>query len=653
MSSGPSRLVLALLVLTVLGLLAALFLLQDGRDPGQTGQPRDPQGLAAPTADGRVPTLVPDPRAAELPALPMIDPDPEAQLIPEGQRSPAQVVGRIVVKGGAPLPGALLQGFVVGGGSAWLQYLPVDIQALSGEDGRFRLVGLPLGETLALEVSHIDAAPAMVEPVRLQEGQVLDLGDVILDKGLSLYGKVLDPEGRAIQGARLLVSDVGRATADAGLPEPTVVTERITDALGEYTIEHLGRRQYTVDINAEGYAPLQSTIAFMLNNSSGSYEQDYVLEGSGFALGGVVLGPEEQAVPGATIELVRRVPNNKAYYMLKHVTDEQGVFLFEGLAEGRYDVRFSSDDWYLPLPIKLDAGRTDQVLRAQHAITVVGTVLATDGMPPKVTVTATPDARTGARVLGQAGRDREFELDDSGRFEFGGLRSGSYVLLVKAAGYAATRSQDLILGQDVLEVPVTVRLRSGGSISGKLAKATPNAVVELRDGEWDPNGPLDFAFPTKPVHGLRVKTGKTGAFRLAHVPAGSYVLSVKTPGMPNLHVRDLQLVDGEAIDVGVLTREVGGTVLGRITSSRGSGLNGASVSLSGAAARLRTTANMDGTFRFDSVPAGEYEITAVPKAFFEAFRFEARQDINVESGETLELDLFLEERAIPVSTTDG
>jgi hypothetical protein len=382
----------------------------------------------------------------------------------------------------------------------------------------------------------------------------------------------------------------------------------------------------------------------MLNSPTGDYEQDFMLEDSSYMLGGVVLGPEEQAVEGAAISLLRRVPDNKSYYMLEEVTDTRGRFHFDRIANGRYDVRFSSPDWYLPLPLKLDAGNDQHVLRAQHAITVVGQLVTAGSLPQEVLVTAKADARTGAQLLGNRSAERKLKLSSRGTFDYDGLRSGSYVLTIDAPGFAPTRSQDLILGQETLRVPVTVILQRGGTVTGSLKDPTLTGIIELRDATWNPLGPLDFAFPAPPAHGLRVKSDKAGSFLLRNVPAGAYVLSVKTKGMPDLHVREVEVTDNQISHVGELTREVGGHVAGKVTGTRGEPLGGASVSLSGEAARMRSTANLDGTFQFEAVPPGQYELVAVPKAFFEAFRFEARQDITVTSGEEVEVSLFLATR---------
>jgi len=636
-----ARLILALLVLTVLGVGAALLLLQDesaDEGPGAT------VGIEEP-ATAR-PAALPEGRASSTPeALPTAGGDAQAVPIPGDRTSPARIVGRVVTRSGVPVPDAEVTCFAVGTTSAWLQYQPTGHRAATDAEGAFRLLGVPTTSTLALEVAHETAAPTVLEPLRATEGEELDVGDIRLDPGVRMTGRVLDPQDQPVAGAVIVVADLGRAMPGGDDVEPTVVAEAVSGSDGSYVLEHLGRRQYTVDIDADGFAPLQSVVAFLLNDSMGAFEQDYVLEPTGLGLGGVVLGPNEEPVVGARIELVRRVPNNNAYYLLSRVTDDRGGFFFDRIAAGRYEVRFSSTDWYLPLPEKLDAGRDDHVLRAQPAITVVGTIV-TDGKPPaQYTVAAQPDARTGATMLGDLPRERTFRDDGSGTFEFGGLRSGTYVLTVSAPGFAPTESQDLVLGQEALRVPVTVVLRPGGTVVGRLDPADPPAVVELRDGSWDPNGPLDFAFPTQPVHGLRAKTAESGAFRLRNVPEGDYVLSVKTPGLPDLHVRDVSVADDQVVDLGVLVRGRGGVVRGKVVGTDGQPLGGANLTLTGDAARLRTTSNVDGTFRFDAVPEGEYELVAVPKAFFQAFSFEARVPVSVEAGEEQEFELFLEKRA--------
>ena len=633
------RLILTLALTTAVGLLGALLLLQDQAPRSNPAAISEP--LAKPDSGTSLPT--PSERPT-LPALPAATEQRTAQPMSLSESSPTQITGRVISRAGAPLVGAQVTCYQATNDTAWVRYKPTPHAETTDSEGRFRMIGVPSKGTLSLEVTHASAAPSTVEPLRLEPGQQLDVGDIALGQGVRLFGKVIDTNGVPVRGAQLIVSDMGRVTAGSTAPTPSVFAEAVTDALGEYTVEHLGRRQYTVEIHAEGFAPLQSAIAFMLNSPTGDYEQDFMLEDSSSMLGGIVLGPEEQPVEGAAISLLRRVPDNKSYYMLEEVTDARGRFHFDRIASGRYDVRFASTDWYLPLPLKLDAGNDQHVLRAQPAITVVGQVVTTGSLPHELVVTAKADARTGAQLLGDRPAERKLELTDRGTFDYNGLRSGSYVLTVNAPGFAPTNSQDLILGQETLRVPVTVILQKGGSVKGSLKDPSATAIIELRDSAWNPQGPLDFAFPAPPVHGLRVKSDKTGKFHLRNVPAGAYVLSVKTKGMPDLHVRDIEVSDNQVSHVGELVRQVGGHVGGMVTGTRGEPLGGASVSLAGPAARMRTTANLDGTFQFEAVPPGDYELVAVPKSFFEAFRFEAKQDITVTSDKEIEVSLFLTAR---------
>ena len=245
-----SRLIVILALITVLGLLGAVLLLQDESPEAGGGSTVDRAERVE-----RPGTVLPEP--VERPvtgALPTASQDRTAQPIPGSQTSPTQITGRVLLQGGIPVASAQVACFQTGGSTGWMQYSPTGQTVATDEDGRFRLVGVPERESLSLEVTHATASPTTVEPLQLEQGQVLELGDIVLEVGVRLFGKVLDPEGRPVVGAHLLVSDMGRATASGSAPQPTVFAETLTDGLGEYSVEHLGRRQYTVDIDAEGFA---------------------------------------------------------------------------------------------------------------------------------------------------------------------------------------------------------------------------------------------------------------------------------------------------------------------------------------------------------------------------------------------------------------
>jgi hypothetical protein len=641
-----TRLILALTMLTALGLLGAWWLLADA--------PGTPQGraLEAPELEThqqpgtRLPDAEPEDAADGL--LPSVRTDTQATAMPRNVTDRTQIVGRIVDAAGVPQAGVSVSCLTVLQELIRETFQPTGHSDETDALGRFRLVGVPSAQPLALEALHTEHAPALLHPLQVASGGTYDAGDIVLQQGLRLFGTVRDTAGTPLPGARLQIFDEGRTTRSSHDQSATVVGDVFTDELGAYEVFHLGKRQYALQISLEGHASLQSLVSFMLASPTGTWEQDFTLEAGQNLLGGRFFGPDDSPVPAVSVRILRRIPNSSAYVMDTTVSDADGGFRFENLSDGSYALSIESSQWYLPLPKSLDAGFDDYVLRIQPAITILGQLQGPARLPTKFRVTAVPDASSGAAVLTGLEMTRPFSVpDSSGRFSFGGLRPGAYALDVKAPGFALTRSQDLLLAPEILEVPVTIQLRPGGTILGRISEELAGTPVELRPGTWDPALSLEFAFPTQPVHGIRTRTDGRGAFRLSHVPAGDYALTAKPPGAPELHVFNVHVEDGLDVDVGVLEVQQGGTVTGQVIDTRGQPLGAATVRLMGKSLHKQVSAELNGNFRIEAVPPGEYELVATPKAFWQAIRFAAMQMVTVTSGETVEVELLLSERQPP------
>ena len=74
--------------------------------------------------------------------------------------------------------------------------------ATTDPKGRFLIDEMPPGR-LRVDVTHPDRLPVRREPIQLAPGGRQDLGDIALQSGALLAGKVLDEAGRPIEGARV------------------------------------------------------------------------------------------------------------------------------------------------------------------------------------------------------------------------------------------------------------------------------------------------------------------------------------------------------------------------------------------------------------------------------------------------------------------
>jgi hypothetical protein len=68
--------------------------------------------------------------------------------------------------------------------------------------GRFLIDEMPPGR-VRVDINHPDRLPVRREPIQLGPGGRQDLGDIVLQSGALLAGRVLDETGRPIEGARV------------------------------------------------------------------------------------------------------------------------------------------------------------------------------------------------------------------------------------------------------------------------------------------------------------------------------------------------------------------------------------------------------------------------------------------------------------------
>ncbi len=548
------------------------------------------------------------------------------------------VAGRVVSRSGNPVGDAVVTPFRVGEGLLLRTREDLSPRFTTGDDGRFEFAGLPAGEPLGFAVEHPEFALLEHEPVAVDDGAQVDLGELVLDAGLRLHGRVSDAAGAPLAGARVQLSDLtGTQRGATGGPRET-----IADDEGRYEFLHLAQRQYGVEASSAGHQSQSTSISLALGGVGGGARHDFSLQAADSFLGGLLLGSDDRPLADVPLRLSRRESGPSSWFLARTSTDRDGRFTFADIAAGSYQIDVESYRCYLPQPVAVQAGEEDVLLRARFALSLHGRLLA-DGAPPRTfTVEIRPDGRTGAGLLAGVARERSFATPEA--FLLTGLRPGSYRLAVRAEGFAAAESSDVILGPDSGHVECVVALQRGGSIAGRLAAPAPGARAELRAPDWDPSLPIEATFPTPPSHGLVAALDEQGRFLLEHVPPGAWTLTLRAPGAPDLHVRAVEVVEGRLSELGTLQPPAGALLMGTVLGGDGLPRAGARVAAHGEQVFVQVQTDAAGGYRLPPLPAGSYELTASPAALWEALRFEAHQSITLGAGEERALLLTLQER---------
>jgi hypothetical protein len=113
---------------------------------------------------------------------------------------------------------------------------------VTGDDGTFRLAGLPPG-TLRVEIAQVEAVPMRTAPLELSPGQRRALGDIPLHRAIRLTGQVLSADGAPAPGARVSATPApppAPAAGGARAREPAVgatPTAPVIGALGPSPVD--------------------------------------------------------------------------------------------------------------------------------------------------------------------------------------------------------------------------------------------------------------------------------------------------------------------------------------------------------------------------------------------------------------------------------
>jgi carboxypeptidase family protein/PDZ domain-containing protein len=383
-----------------------------------------------------------------------------------------------VLSGPLPLPGMPPVGPAPT--SAWVSDL----------DGNYRLDDVPPGRVRLL-AHHPDFVEATSETVVLDPGATVVV-PIVLERGATLSGRVLDGLGRPVPRARV----------DALSHQATQVSA-LTDYDGAFTFRALPARVDILVARPEARQRFVVRKSFSLSpGESRAIELTLPAERAG--LGVVVLDGDGRPLPGASVSLLSldaRVPLRASAESDAHgeVSVLEAVGIFASLrvqAPGYRSFEAELD----PVPPRL-------TVRLERGVSVRGRITQVRG-------------RSGVRgatvVLLQAGERRSALSDDAGEYQLDGVALGPATLTVTHPEFSS----------ETWEVTVEPSAREGEAVDLEPidlveSGAASGVVVDAR-GE--------------PVRGARVGVGLVPAF----VPSGSKPIGfVETDASGHFELRGL------------------------------------------------------------------------------------------------------------------
>lgn len=470
-------------------------------------------------------------------------------------RRGAAVAGRAVDPDGAPLPGVAVRLFeeVEGGFSDWVPREQRDLarETVTGDDGRFLARHLAPGAydlELRLEGRAPRLLPGVEPPEELEEGAALDLGDVVLEPGTALEGRVVDADGAPVSDAEVRL--------DHSAPPPGFELENretTTDAEGRFRLEDLQPGEpVTVLVDASGFLPARAPEVVPPTE-----EPIEIRLETGVRLFGRVLDPEGAGVVDAQVRVgIQREGNSWEGSIVPQVeTDREGSFEFDALHRGEVVLEVVAKG-FIPATVKgwstassRDVGPVE--VRLEPGATVTGRVLDPVGAP-------TPGVRVRARYWYEDGERERWVFRGwatsgrGGRFEVTGLPAGK------------TELQAL---QGDLEAKREIELRPEGAEVDLVLEPARGVLGRVVDPEGRPVAGAQIAIhPVGEPTGPRYQSATAdvlGRFRL-EVEPGDYRLDAHAEGFAHTVLEPLQVGEEPRRNLEIRLR-AGAAVYGRIT----------------------------------------------------------------------------------------
>jgi len=498
--------------------------------------------------------------------------------------APQGVKGRILLPNGQPavgIPVMLLENVMNNPIEMFLknktgQVAPPIARAQTVEDGSFALGVLKAGQSVDLRVIA-DAHPELSKsPIKVRADDWIDTGDLKLEIGVTVQGRVLDAMSKApVRDATVYMSSSARAHAMSATPgrEKGVAVQTDNNGFFRFTS---GPRIGNVNLTAEanGYA----TSTKLNQQISAERANQFTIEiEAGSTITGVIVDPLGKRIAGAEVKAVGlsvKTPQSETIY-----ADDQGEFEFPPLRSGPYRLTASASKYAeQEIPVALTNEDIKVVLQPRASVKLK--VLSSKQRPVKSyrlslkrAFPQNPDAI--GNVIDVRDRNispRDYEGDWA---IIDNLPAGNFRFQISEKNHAKTLSPmfQVVQGNDeTVEVLCvltegaaitgTVIDNQGQPVTGALVTSDMNAGLAAGTGLFDM---FRSMIPEKHTT-KKVRTDSQGRFRIPKLSFADYMIRVSHPKFCEGTAINIKLEqEGQVVDAGVIELQLGTRVLGVTT----------------------------------------------------------------------------------------
>lgn len=463
--------------------------------------------------------------------------------------------------------------------------------AVSGDDGRFRIPGVP-AEVLDVHVLHPGFLPMTVRGVEVPRGsQEVSLGELVLIRGSRLEGQVVTSEQQPVSGARVqrlrLTADARRLGDDlwSKLAEGTPV---VTDGAGFFVLSGLEPSQkLDLLVSHDDHAP--TTVQHVEVPTTAPL----VIElPPGFPVFGRIVDEDGAPVGEAQIELrlgresAPGEPDRTSHRAA--VSSDDGRFRIPGALEGPARLQIYAPDLVPPEPLEIQIPgdtREELLFELSRGSELRGRITTEDDEPV-----------AEARILAGA---HVANSDSDGFYRMTGLPRGPARFELTHPAYPS-QLEEITIEAGTNRLDVT--LPSGVPVRGRVVDAGGSPVAGVRVT-------LERLEVRHRVH-QRTISDRDGVFELSTVTPGTYAAQARRPGKAPVRLEGVVVAKDPIEDLELVLPE-STTVVGNILGLDFDELARVSVRANnGGELAFPGTVSYDGRYRIEDLPPGPFLIRA-------------------------------------------
>ena len=448
-------------------------------------------------------------------------------------------IGKIVVQLGGEIEGAVVnsEGRPVNG--VWVEARPeggtdlvpgTSVQTSDG--GKFLLRGLHKGKyaLIAKGTGYVDSHTPDVE---VREGTRKTGLQIVLEQGGKLDGIVVNSENEPIQGAEVIVRDLG-----AGRKEHRAVT----NAQGSFAFTSIIAEDFVeVEVNNKDYG------TFLAEEIKvGTSDLRVELKSLAVIIGRVV-DPEGNPAKSFSVRPQSKSGQSKSGSRLRarNFNPVDGRFEYKGVSDGIYTLSIRSLQYAAVTltDLRVEAGDVLDLgdIQLNEGGTVTGSVVAAGTNEP--VEGARVRVVQGARAFQPGKATSIVTTDAAGEFFFSGLKDQVLALEVSHGNFAKQRVNDVDPRISGKSQGLLVELAAAATISGVVVDSRRQPVRSIAVY-------LIGADKSTSSSGGTTKTDSEGIFEFLGVAPGTYTVKAHRFGNPPVSAEvSLQTVSGQHHEV--------------------------------------------------------------------------------------------------------